>query len=57
MSNKVKMLQAKQFGYGFIEEAYIPQGKDEYYLRNQMVGSVEGYRNLTPLRLRSLRRI
>ncbi|NBK22829.1 MAG: DUF4954 family protein [Spirochaetia bacterium] len=48
MSNKVKMLQAKQFGYGFIEEAYIPQGKDEYYLRNQMVGSVEGYRNLTP---------
>ncbi len=41
------MLQTKQFGYGFMEDAYIPEGKDEYYLRNQMVGNVEGYRNLT----------
>ncbi len=47
MSNKVKMLQTKQFGYGFMEDSYIPEGKDEYYLRNQMVGQVEGFRNLT----------
>ncbi len=47
MSNKVKILQTKQFGYGFIEEAYIPEGKDEYYLRNHMAAKTEGYRNLT----------
>ncbi len=48
MSNKVQMLQTRQFGYGFIEAPYIPEGKDEYYLRNQMLGSVEEYRSLTP---------
>ncbi|MGB4405667.1 MAG: DUF4954 family protein [Sphaerochaeta sp.] len=47
MSNKVKMLQTKKFGYDFIEDPFIPEGKDEYYLRNQMLGSVAGYRNLT----------
>jgi len=47
MSNKVNMVQTKQFGYGFIEGKYIPQGKDEYYLRNQMLGSSDGFRNLT----------
>ncbi len=41
------MLETKQFGYGFIDSSYLPEGKDEYYLRNQMLGKQEGYRNLT----------
>lgn len=47
MSNKVEMQQTKEFGYGFIEAPYIPEGKDEYYLRNQMLGNIAEYRNLT----------
>ncbi len=41
------MLQPKKFGYDFIDGPYIPEGKDAYYLRNQMLGDVTGYRNLT----------
>ena len=47
MSDKVKMLDTKQFGYGFIDKTYIPEGCDEYYLRNQMSDRQQGYRNLT----------
>ncbi|HKL58990.1 MAG TPA: DUF4954 family protein [Sphaerochaeta sp.] len=54
MSNKVRMLETRQFGYDFIDASYIPEGKDEYYLRNQMLGSVTGYRNLTQAEIETL---
>lgn len=41
------MIQTRDFGYGFIGEEFIPEGKDEYYLRDALVGSLEGYRPLT----------
>lgn len=47
MNDKVTLLDAKLFGYGFIDAPYIPEGKDEYYLRNQMLGSKGKYRALT----------
>ena len=54
MSNKVTMLKTKQFGYGFIEGSYIPEGKDEFYLRNEMCFRQETYRNLTATEIKIL---
>ncbi|MDY0288694.1 MAG: DUF4954 family protein [Sphaerochaeta sp.] len=54
MTDKVKMLETRQFGYGFIDGAYLPEGKDEYYLRNQMLDTLEGYRNLTDQEIKVL---
>ncbi len=34
-------------GYNFIPDRYLPEGRDEYYLRNQRNSSIQ-YRNLTP---------
>ncbi|MGE4454389.1 MAG: DUF4954 family protein [Sphaerochaeta sp.] len=34
MSDKVMVLPEVRFGYGFIPPEYLPEGKDEYYLRN-----------------------
>jgi hypothetical protein len=34
-------------GYGFIESSYLPEGKDEYYLRNLENKNGINYRNLT----------
>ncbi len=34
-------------GYGFIPDNYLPEGKDEYYLREQQQLSVHTYRPLT----------
>ncbi len=32
--NFINKIPLQQLGYGFIKDAYIPDGKDEYYLRN-----------------------
>ena len=48
------MLKTKQFGYGFIEGSYIPEGKDEFYLRNEMCFRQETYRNLTATEIKIL---
>lgn len=37
----------QHLGYGFIEPAYLPAGKDEYYLRNIDNPQKKNYRNLT----------
>jgi hypothetical protein len=39
MENTVKLIDSKKFGYGFIAGSFLPQGEDEYYLRNQQVAS------------------
>jgi hypothetical protein len=37
MENTVKLLDSKKFGYGFIAGSFLPEGQDEYYLRNRQV--------------------
>lgn len=32
--SKFELLSADKFGYGFIPSEYLPEGQDEYYLRN-----------------------
>jgi hypothetical protein len=41
-------------GYGFIAPAYIPKGKDEYYLRNIQHRTKTTYRQLTTAEIRIL---
>ncbi len=43
-----------QLGYNFIDTAYLPAGKDEYYLRNQQNKSGISYRRLTALEIEVL---
>ncbi|HEX2608937.1 MAG TPA: DUF4954 family protein [Flavisolibacter sp.] len=46
MNNIIKR-PLSSIGYGFIEPAYLPEGKDEYHLRNIQNRSGINYRNLT----------
>ncbi len=41
--SEVKILGSEKFGREFIPGQYLPQGKDEYYLRDQQVGRPAGY--------------
>ncbi|MEO6454097.1 MAG: DUF4954 family protein [Ginsengibacter sp.] len=41
-------------GYGFIDEKYLPKGKDEYYLRNQQNKNGISYRKLRSTEIKSL---
>src|SRR5690242_4925657 len=36
----------QKLGYDFVEEKYLPRGKDEYYIRNQHNGPHKNYRQL-----------
>lgn len=42
----LKRFDARMLGYGFIEEAFLPSGKDEYYLRFEQNPRTD-FRNLT----------
>lgn len=42
----LKKFDAKMLGYGFIEEAFLPSGKNEYYLRFEQNPRTD-FRNLT----------
>jgi hypothetical protein len=42
----IRKFDARMLGYGFIEEAYLPTGKDEYYLRFEQNPRTD-LRNLT----------
>lgn len=47
MNDKVMVLPEVRFGYGFIPPEFLPEGKDEYYLRNiQNKKDPESYRHL-----------
>lgn len=37
-----------RFGHDFLEPPYLPEGKDEYYLRYEQNGGPAGWRHLTP---------
>jgi len=46
--DNVSILTEGSIGYNFIGSEHIPEGKDEYYLRNDQLGeSAEKWRNLT----------
>jgi len=36
--SELKILPMRTLGYGFVPPEYLPDGKDEYYLRNEQVG-------------------
>ena len=39
---ELKILPMRSLGYGFVPPEYLPEGKDEYYLRNEQVGKAPG---------------
>lgn len=47
MKNTILKIPISQLGYGFIDEKYLPEGKDEYYLRNIQNRNGIKYRQLT----------
>lgn len=47
MRTHIKKTSVKQLGYHFIKPEHIPEGKDEYYLRNAQNKSGINYRKLT----------
>jgi NDP-sugar pyrophosphorylase family protein len=46
--SEITLLSPDRFGYGFIPADYLPEGKNEYYLRDMQVGADRhSWRNLT----------
>jgi hypothetical protein len=45
--NEMKKRPIKSIGYDFVEAPYLPEGKDEYHLRNLQCRNGIAYRNLT----------
>jgi hypothetical protein len=39
----IKLIPKEDFGRGFVPKKYLPEGKDEYYLRNQQSAKPQGY--------------
>lgn len=54
MRNNIVKKPINQLGYNFIEAPYIPEGKDEYYLRNMQNRSGIAYRQLTAFEIEAL---
>ncbi|HVM89144.1 MAG TPA: DUF4954 family protein [Puia sp.] len=52
--NQINKNAIDSLGYHFIEEKYLPKGKDEYYLRNQQNKNGIQYRNLTAFEIETL---
>jgi len=45
--NEVKILPMERYGHDFIPAEYLPEGKDEHYVRNEQAGKPDGHwRNL-----------
>jgi hypothetical protein len=54
MQNDIKKISVHQLGYNFIGSEYIPEGKDEYYLRDIQNRSGIDYRKLTAFEIELL---
>ncbi|PUZ30262.1 protein of unknown function [Chitinophaga costaii] len=52
--NRIEKRPLTHLGYNFVDAAYLPQGKDEYYLRDQQWGRQGGYRQLNAQELEIL---
>ena len=50
----IKKLPLSSLGYDFVAKEFLPEGKDEYYLRNQQNKSGIVYRNLTAFEIEVL---
>ena len=45
--NKIRKKPLKEIGTGYIPSDYLPDGKDEYYIRNKQLGASREYRHLS----------
>ncbi len=52
--NIIKRSSIESLGFGFIDPAYLPKGKDEYYQRNKQHRKLVGYRALTQREIKIL---
>lgn len=53
--NDIVLHTEASFGYGFVPEKFLPEGADEYYLRNEALGHpVDSYRPLKPAEVEAL---
>ena len=52
--NIIKRSSIESLGFGFIDPAYLPKGKDEYYQRNKQHRKLIGYRALTQREIKIL---
>ncbi len=52
--NKINKQPLSSLGFGFIDPAFIPNGKDEYYLRNRQHRSKTLYRKLSAKDIQTL---
>ncbi|RPE12244.1 DUF4954 family protein [Chitinophaga lutea] len=52
--NRIEKKPLSQLGYQFIEPAYLPQGRDEYYLRDQQRGRETEHRKLKAWEIEAL---
>ncbi|MBS1746592.1 MAG: DUF4954 family protein [Bacteroidetes bacterium] len=52
--NNIQKIAIDKLGYSFIKPPYLPEGKDEYYLRNIQNRSGINYRNLTAYEIEAL---
>ncbi|GAB4091352.1 DUF4954 family protein [Flaviaesturariibacter terrae] len=52
--NDIRKIALPSIGYGFVDPAYLPDGADEYYLRNLQNRSGIEYRNLTAQEIETL---
>lgn len=52
--NNIKKIPLSRLGYDFISKEFIPEGKDEYYLRNIQNRSGIDYRNLSAFEIEVL---
>lgn len=52
--NIIRKSPVASMGYGFIASAYLPKGKNEYYIRNQQNKNTGNYRRLTAHEIEAL---
>ncbi|HEY2725677.1 MAG TPA: DUF4954 family protein, partial [Parafilimonas sp.] len=52
--NNITKTSIEKLGYNFIKPPYLPEGKDEYYLRNLQNRSGINYRNLSAYEIEAL---
>ena len=43
MKDKILILEEKNIGFGFISSDFLPEGKDDYYLRNKQQVHTNGH--------------
>ena len=52
--NQIKKTPISKLGQGFMDDQYIPKGKDEFYLRNKQHPNIKDYRPLSSIEVKQL---